>query len=474
MRIKKFMFCASVFMLVSAVSLTGQAADKQKDKAAEGNKTKETAKVEAKVEAKVPIVLEADDLSFSDSTGDLFAKGHVSVVQNNQKMLTEFLRGNSKQTEFWIDGKGDFFQPGTNLTGIETHYNYTSHTGTMHNAFGMVDKQHISGKTIEMLPNEMIIHDGTTTGCPAKVPDYHVSAERVEIWPGDKMIAYNAKFWIKNTEIFSMGKYQTSLRKGEEKSAFPRIGYNNKDGMYIHQYWEVPIGDHVAAFLDPGYYSKSGFKPEYGIIDREKTYSIKLVQGEYRDDDDNWIKKEPELKFELYSQRLSKLPISYTFSALYGKWTDKNKTSWHQDYKLYFSRDTINLSKSLFLNLGTGIQRIHESYDGSNRNIIKFDTVLTKQWSPKLTTTAEYHYTKNNVSLFNYDSADMAREGDLGFTYKIDNMNTIGFRQSYDLNNNKIYDQDYTWYRNLHCWQATFTYRAKRKEFKWDFAVTRW
>ena len=466
---KKVIFCASVFVLISAISLTGQAADQQGDKSTDKTKT------ESKVVANVPIVVDADHLTYSDATGDLVANGNVSVVQNDNKITTDSMRGNSKQTEFWIDNIADFYQKDTKLTGTGTHYNYTKHVGSMQDAKGIVGRQHVAGTDIDMLPGEAIIHNGMETKCPAKVPDYHISAEKIEIWPGEKMIAYNAKFWIGKIVLFTLPKYQTSLRADAgEQDAFPRVGYHNDDGFYIMQHIEHPISDKIAAFVDVNYYSKAGFKPQYGLTDKERNYSLSVMRGDDRDGDGNWIKKEPEFNFNLNRQRLGDLPVSYTFSAIYGKWADGTKTSWHQDYNLYFSHDTIALSKSLSLGLGTGFERVHESFDGSTRDIIKFDTSLTKQWTPRFTTTGEYHYTQNNNSLFNYNVPDLAREADIGFTYKIDKKNTIGFRQSYDLNTSRIYDQDYTWYRDLHCWQATITYRAKRNSFNWALSTTRW
>lgn len=470
MRSKKLIYCASIFMLVSTMTLTGQAAEQSQNKDVDSKKDK----VKPKIEAKVPIVIEAEKLSFDDMKGDLFAQGNVSVVQDKDKILTDFMRGNTKQTEIWIDGKADFFQLKSTLTGTGTHYNYTTHVGSMHNVTGKIEREHISGKTIEMAPEKMVVHDGTTTECPAKLPDYHVSAEKIEIWPGDKMIAHNAKFWIKDTVIFSLKTYQTSLQKGQGESPFPRVGYYKADGAFIRQYLEFPIGDHVAAYTDFAYYSKAGFKPKYGLINREKNYSLNLMQGDYRDGDGHWIKKEPELKFDLYSKKIGTMPISYTFDAIYGKWTDGAKTSWHQAYTLYFSHDPIKFSDTLSLNVGTGIENIQESYDHSSRNVLKFDGVLTKQWSSRFETTAEYHSTTNNNRLFNYNAPDIAKEVDLGFKYKIDRMNSIGIRQRYDLDAKRIYDQDYTWYRDLHCWQAAITYRAKRQSVNVDFSIKRW
>jgi methionine-rich copper-binding protein CopC len=473
MQIKKLMVCASVLMLVSSASMTGQAADKEGHEA-DHTKNKSQKTTDTKPDTKAPIVIQADDLSFSDETGDVFAQGNVVVKQNTDTLLTDAMRGNQKTTEVWVDGKATLQQPGTDLVGTHTHYNYTTKLGNMEDMTGIVGKDHISGDTVEISPGKLVAYDATSTRCPAKVPDYHMSADRIEIWPGDKMIAYNAKMWIKNMVIYSVPKYQKSLNKDDGQSAFPRVGYYSNEGAFIKQYLEYPMGDHVSAFTDLGIYSKSGFKPIFGVTDKEKTHQFSVVDGDYRDSDGNWIKKEPEFRFDLYSRRLGNLPISYTFNTIYGKWTDASKTSWHQEENLYFTRDAITLGKGVSLVLGTGIQHIHESFNGSTTTSFKFDTVLAKQWSPKWATTTEYHYVKNNVSLFNYDAADMAREFDVGFTYKIDKMNTVGFRQSYDLQNERVYDQDYTWYRNLHCWQAAITYRAKRSQVIVDLSTTRW
>jgi hypothetical protein len=467
------MVCASVMMLVSSASMTGQAADKEGHEA-DHDKDKSQKTTDAKPDPKAPIVIEADDLSFSDETGDVFAKGNVVVKQNTDTILTDAMRGNQKTTEVWADGNATLQQPGVDLVGTHTHYNYTTKIGNMQQVKGIADKEHISGNSIELFPDKMIAYDGMATECPAKVPDYHMSADKIEIWPGDKMIAHNAKFWIKNVVIYSMPKYQTSLKKDAQQNAFPRLGYNNTDGLSIKQHLEYPIGDKVAAFVDTGFHSKAGFKPVYGLVNRENNYDISLEDGNYQDSNDYWIKKEPEAKFSFHKHRLGDLPITYTFDVSYGKWVGDNKTSWHQEENLYFNHDAINFGKNLSLGLGTGIQRIHESVDDSTTNNFKFDASLAKQWSPKWATTTEYHYNTNIASVFNYNSADMIREFDLGFTYKIDRMNKIGIRDRYDLDNKRVYDQDYTWYRDLHCWQAEITYRAKRHEIRVNLSTTRW
>lgn len=448
---KKIQLVLLLVVILVCSAVTGQAAEK------------------SKAVTKAPIVVEGDEVYFNDSTGDLFARGNVVISQDQARVLGDLMRGNAKQNEIWIDGKATFIQPETNLVGMTTHYNYGTQTGSMLQATGKVGRELIAGQQIEFLPGKVIIHNGTETGCPAKIPDYHVSADRIEIWPGDKMIAYNAKFWIKSTEIFSMSKYQKSLLEGAE-SDFPSMGYTSKDGFYVKQHLEYPVNDKASAFVDLGYYSKRGFKPIMGANYREGIYSLSVVDGWFRDGNSNWIKKEPE--FDLtFGHKIGDLPISYSVSAVSGKWTDSLKTSWHQDYSLYFSGDPIKLGDKSALTLGTGLEKVMESFDGSTSNVFRYDATLSTTWTDRFSTSIGYHFTRNNDTLFAYGTPDLGKEFDTGFTYKIDKMNSLGFNQSYDMTNHRVFDQDYFWYRDLHCWTATIEYRARRHQTIVEFAI---
>ena len=423
--------------------------------------------------AQIPIVIEADNLHFNDSTGVLFADGNVTVTQGANKVMADRIDGNTRQSEIWIDGRAHMLQPGVDLIGNVARYNYEKRTGSMQKVGGIVDKHYVAANTIEILPNESIIHEGTVTKCPAKVPDYHVSAAKVEIWPGEKMIFYDAKFWIKNTVIYSMPKYQ-KMQGAAAEAEFPTVGYTSRNGVSIRQHFEYPLNDHIAVFATPAYYSRAGFKPVYGVIDREKTYSLSVINGSFRDSDNNWIKKEPEFKFEMRPQKIGSSPNKYTFTAVSGFWKDGDIRSWHQDYLLYFTHDPIKVNTNSQLMIGAGWETILESYDHSHRDSLKADVKLSTKWSDKWSTSLAYHYTMNNKGLFDFNQADMGKELDFGIIYKVDRLNSIGISHRYDLGGHRVYDRDYTWYHNLHCWELAVTYREKRQELVCDLTVTRW
>jgi len=473
MQIKKMMVCISVFMLISNSSLIGQAADKKESKV-DNTAVDSKDKTASKSEAKVPIVIEGDELSFSEETGDVFAKGNVVVKQNADTLLTDAMRGNSKNTEIWIDGKATLQQPERELVGTGTHYNYTTRLGNMNHVTGLVGKDHITSNNLEFYPEKLVAHDSTATRCPAIVPDYHMSADKIEIWPGDKMVAYNAKFWIKKMMIYSMPKYQTSLKADKEQnSPFPRIHYHSGDGLTISQYLEYPFDNRLSAFADVSYYSKHGFKPKYGFISTQKGYKLELYKSEEENSDDEWIKKEPELLFTLDPVKVGKVKTYFTAST--GKWTEGNISGWRQDYNLSFKRNPIQLSKVVSLNLGTGFERIDYGYNNSSNNILSFNTSLTAKPNDRLEAWLGYAYHgQSGTSIYEYDKIDSNSEINSGFMYKLDKMNSIGVSMNYEIDPNKFKDLDYTWRRNLHCLQADITYRAKRSHVSIKISTIEW
>ncbi len=470
MQIKKLMVFASVVMLVSNTSITGQAADKITDEAA-ASKVATSNKVVS--QDKAPIVIEGDKLSFSEETGDMFAEGNVVVKQNTDVITTDIMRGNNKTTEIWIDGSATLQQPGTELVGFGTHYNYTTRLGNMHNVKGLVGKEHITSNNLEFYPEKLVTLQSTATKCPAIVPDYHMSADRIEIWPGEKMVAYNAKFWIGKMVIYSMPRYQTSLKKDEAQSAFPSIGYHSGDGLTISQHLEYPIEDNLTAFADVDYYSKHGFKPSYGFISKQKGYSLKLYSSNEENSDDEWVKKEPELLFTLDPIKSGKVTGYFTASA--GKWKEGDVSGWRRDLKMRVNRNPIQLSKAVTLNVGVGYEKVYYGYDNSSNNIWSFNTNITAKPNDRLETWLGYaYYDQSGTSVYEYDKIDNDRELYTGFMYKVDKMNSFGVKMKYDIDHSRVEDLDYTWRRNLHCWQADITYREKRSQVNVKLSTIAW
>lgn len=425
---------------------------------------------------KAPIVVEADELYFSDASGDLYAKGNVQIKQNDDKVEADILKGNTQKNEVWTEGDAVLSRPGMKLTTTGMHYNLNDHSGSMQSSKGTIERLHITSKAITTSPVHTTMNNGTVTGCPAEVPDYHISADRVEIWPGDKMIAYNAKFWIKNTVIFSLPKYQSSLQEGGEGGfAFPKPTYSSDNGIGISQHIEYPFSPRLAAFADLDYYSKVDFKPMYGLISRNNNFTAKLAYGNEENDDNEWIKKEPELSLKLNSQRLGSSSLSLDASAGWGQWNEGVVRGTHTGFSMYLANDPIAIGSKTTLKLGAGFDRNFYGYNNSNNSVIHFDSMLDMKPNSRLNTWLGYSYSSNiGTTPYEFDRIDVSKEGRIGFMYQVDRLNGFGVKVRYDLEHGSTQDIDYTWKRNLHCFDANITYRAKRSEVRVKIDAVKW
>ena len=290
-----------------------------------------------------PITIVADELYFSDKTGELFAKGNVVITQDKSKITADLMRGNDKRTEVWTDDAARLTEPRTDVTGMKIHYNYGGEFGTLQDVRGKCGDDFITGKKIHFEGGKITAYDASTTGCPAKgTPDYRVTARKVEIWPDDKMIAYDAKVWIKNFVIYTTPRYKKNLKKDKEEEE-PSFGYRDPDGYWIKQHLNYPLTEELSLRTDLYYYTKSGFKPNFDAYYDRKDYSVQVSAGQYSNvitasgdpafgqstNTVNWVTKSPEIKFDWLNKPVGKLPWNYRFTALAGQWTDdvKNKFS---------------------------------------------------------------------------------------------------------------------------------------------------
>ena len=436
-----------------------------------------------------PIEIVADEMYFSDKTGELFAKGNVVITQDKSKIFAAIMRGNDKQTEVWVDDKARLIEPLTDVSGMKIHYNYGNKFGTMQDVKGKCGDDFFSGSKIHFENGKYTAYNATTTGCPAKkTPDYRVTARKVEIWPEDKLIAYDAKVWIGNTVIYTTPRYKRSLKKDDKETEYPSFGYRDPDGYWIKQRLNYALTDSLTLNTDLIYYTNTGFKPNFGLVQSQKDYMFSVSYGDYSsslsspnqmfgglNNSVNWVKKAPEFRFDWNAKPVGNLPWKYAFSALYGKWIDSVKESWHQDYILYFTRNPIyfDKKKSWVWSNGFGVEQVRESFDGSVQNIFRYNTSVSKRLSPKVTVWTAYNFTNNTQTAFAYNSISVGQEWVNGIHVQLDRLTGFSYVNSYNLSNGHTYENYYTLYRNLHCWNTYFQYQDKAKRWVWEVTVLR-
>jgi len=430
--------------------------------------------VKTKAGAQAPVVIEADKLYYSEQTGDYTAQGQVHITKDRDQVLSEKISGNSQKGEVNAEGSATLLQPGVSLTGSNIRYNYQSRTGDMDAVTGAIETIFVGGKTVSVIDGKVTVHDGTITGCPAEKPHYYVGADRVEIWPGEKLIAYNAKIVIGNLTLFSLPKLEKSLKDETNTTLLPRIGYDSDDGLMIGQYLAYPIGNQTTVYTDLRYFTKRGFEPQFGMTAQGKGYTVDAFHGSEKNDDDEWIKKEQQFSLGLKPQRIGRSPMTLQVSASAGKWTEEAVSGWRRGYAAYLASDPLKLSNTLSLKLGTGYENVYYGYNRTNNDILRFDADLNLE-AKRTEAWLGYSYRhQTNQSVYAYDRIDIPRELRAGFLYQIDAKNKLGVGIKYDMDRSRADELEYTWRHNIHCFDADISYDTKRDRLSLKLMAANW
>lgn len=443
-------------------------------------------------ESTLPITIYGDQVEYNSETGNFYAKGNVRLYQGNQRLYTAQAQGNSKTGDVYLMTGGRVIQEtgnGSTVTnGQWGHYNFLDKTGTVKNISGVSGTDIFHGDIGEIYPDRVeLTSGGTTTRCPAvkHPPCVEVKAEKVVIYPKDKIIAYNVKVFVKGKHIYSRDRWINRMDdNGEENSSLlPHIGHDSKHGWEITQDIDVPVAQNNTLKAKLKYYSKIGWRPMFVDTQDEKNFYVQIQDGHDENSDNYWIRKYHDVKLGYKSHKFwDKLPLNYSGYISHGLWKDtRGLKSWHTEYAGFITHDPIRLThedKPLYLNLGAGSKWTKETKGTTTRQTPLYSATLNKSFDGGWNTWLGYYYEKQNMSLFDYANPSMEREIQWGLSKQIDHSNWVNFTLRYDKINSRVYEYIYRWTHDFCCFRLGVEFRQKKYngEHEWDvtYDLFRW
>lgn len=429
-----------------------------------------------------PVAFEGDELTYDERTGDFMAKGKVSILQMDaHRFQAEEMHGNTQKQQVVIPGKAHMLQmtPGqvrVTLDGYAANYNYGLKTGTLGEAVGKAGSHYITGQRFEFYPDHIVVYNGTETRCGAKSPDYHLAADKMVLYPNDKVTMDNVRFYIKHTKILQKRRYENDKLGNNNggSPSFPRIGYNSDDRMWLKWHLDHDLGHNFTANAYLHATGADGWRSNYDVTYAHNGLQSGVTYGYFEDSDEKWVKKEPSW-ITHFDRRLGHTHFHYGLDGEYGRWYGSGVHSTHTYGGFRLSYDPIKWQRNT-LYLGTGYDLTHESYDGSRVHGARFDAVFTRDIDLRWAAYAGYHYSKKTVenSLFDYDTDDYSKKFEGGFSYRVDDRNRLVVGTRYDMDHNQWKNVDYYWYHDMHCAQFILRYKSMDNTWQVRLQFTPW
>ena len=440
---------------------------------------------ETAAQAALPITLYGDHVVYHQDSGEFTANGNVRIYQGKQELYTTLVEGNMKTGDVYMKRGGRVVEGETSTTGQWAHYNFTNKNGEIKKLSGTSGPDIYRSEEGTIYPDRIELKKGAvTTRCPAihHSPCLEIRAGKVVIYPGDKLIAYDVKVYVKGKHIYSRDRLISKLSEKEKQGVIiPHIGYTSEHGMELEYNYEHVFSPNDTANADMRYYTKIGWRPMYSFNHDAKNFYVKVQNGYDEDNDNNWIKKQTDILVGYKSHKFSnKLPLNYSMYYEHGLWSDNTQKSWHTAYGVFINHDRIHFGgdKTTFLDLGIGHKWVNESLTDNTMSTMLYKATLGKGFKYGWDTWLGYYWQRNQNEIFNYDASDMAEEVQFGLKKTFDENNNLAVITRYDKSNSSLYNYTVRYTHNFCCWRLIIEYIDQRykNDHEWNirYDLVRW
>jgi LPS-assembly protein len=203
------------------------------------------------------IQLNADKVSYEESTGVAVAEGNVRINNEDFRVFAPYLEydSNSQQVTALSSQSGGvtFISDGKRLSGERLDYNIETRKGILTLPNGKIDSFYVKGSAIRVMPAEelggkknsagdseemsAVWSEASLTTCSDPHPHYRLEAKEVTVIPGRKAIIRRPKVYLGDTMIFIYPFDYTikfgSNQRGRNHTIFPKLGYESDKGAGI-------------------------------------------------------------------------------------------------------------------------------------------------------------------------------------------------------------------------------------------------
>ncbi|MBU1726125.1 MAG: hypothetical protein KJ880_00625 [Candidatus Omnitrophica bacterium] len=220
----------------------------------------------AKDEVREPIIVNGDMVEYSMDSRIVTAEGNVVVNYKDAKLYCQkfTVDTTTKQGKAEGDAKLDDSKGGV-IEGAEIIYNFETKTGTIIESGFMSNPYFGKAKKIERInDNEFVAEQGYMSTCSYDNPHFRFGAEKIDIFPKDKVQIKKVKLFLWNVPVLYLPHFNRSLKDAQTKFQFSP-GKTKDWGPYLLTGYRYNLSENVNARLYLDYRQKLGLAEGFGV-----------------------------------------------------------------------------------------------------------------------------------------------------------------------------------------------------------------
>jgi len=198
------------------------------------------------------VELNGDIIEYSIDGNKITARGNVVVINKDMNLFCDTIEFSRNTNMAYATGnvrlimkKGD----ASEITGEKLTFNFLTMEGSFDGANIYAKPYFGYGEKVTKIDdNLMRMEDDYITTCDYDKPHYRLASKKMDIYPGDKLIARSVRMFIGNIPLLYLPKMTQDLSKKEPMVTFTP-GFDKDWGIFLLSNWRYYLNENLKGII---------------------------------------------------------------------------------------------------------------------------------------------------------------------------------------------------------------------------------
>lgn len=333
------------------------------------------------------VELNGDSVEYSVDGNTVVARGNVEIYYQETSLTADEVEFNRQTQIAYAVGDVVLTTETGEISGEKIVFDFKTMTGEFNDAYFMSHPYYGFARKVKRVDDEhIILEDGYITTSDYDKPEYRIASKKIDVYPGDKLIAKNVTIRAGDVPVLYSPWYRHNISDQEPRFVFIP-GYESDWGGFLLGTFNHRFNDDVKMSAHLDYRNRLGIGGGVDVQYKSEEFGSGLVRTYYTGEEDKNFT--PATKMDRYKvEWRHKWNIDDSTTAIW-QYYKLSDSEFLKDY--YENEYEDDASPNTFLTMTKGLPK----------GTLSFRTdVRVNRYESKVERLPEVRYTLNNTELF--------------------------------------------------------------------------
>ncbi len=210
-----------------------------------------------------PVELNGDQMEFRREINTFIVEGNVVMTKGPVRLTCDRVEYSKDTHDAHAEGHVVLSSPEGIISGDKMNYNFDKMAGEMINARISASPYYgVAPKVAKLDQNHLVMEDGYLTTCDHDKPHFRLASRKLDVYPGDKIIARNMRMILGNIPVAWIPRFSQPLDDRKPRVIYTP-GFRKQWGAFLLQDWRYYVNDYWRGSVHLDYRDRKGFAPGF-------------------------------------------------------------------------------------------------------------------------------------------------------------------------------------------------------------------